>query len=39
MRAPKDAAACVDCHQTHVTSGLVDADFLRKSTTIAVCQR
>lgn len=38
-RAPQDAATCVDCHQTHVTGGLVDAAFLTESTTIAVCQR
>jgi hypothetical protein len=38
-RAPQDAATCVDCHQTHVTGGLVDAGFLTKSTTVAVCQR
>ena len=38
-RAPQDAAACVDCHQTHVTGGLVDAGFLTESTTLVVCQR
>ncbi len=38
-RAPQDAATCVECHQTHVTGGLVDASFLTESTTLAVCQR
>jgi predicted CXXCH cytochrome family protein len=38
-RAPRDAARCVDCHQAHVTNGLVDTAFLTESTTVAVCQR
>jgi len=37
--APKDAATCVDCHQSHVTGGLLDAAYLTESTTVAVCQR
>ncbi len=37
-RAPKDAATCVDCHQSHVTGGLVNTSFLTESTTVAICQ-
>ncbi len=38
-RSPSDAASCVDCHQSHVTGGIVDAGYLQQATTDAVCQR
>ena len=38
-RSPNDAASCVDCHQSHVTGGIVDAGYLQQATTDAVCQR
>jgi predicted CXXCH cytochrome family protein len=35
----KDAATCVDCHQSHTTNGPANASFLNQATTVAVCQR
>lgn len=38
-RSPSDAATCVDCHQSHVTGGIVEAGYLQQGTVDAVCQR
>jgi nitrate/TMAO reductase-like tetraheme cytochrome c subunit len=35
----KDAATCIDCHQSHTTGGLTNASFLDQAHTVAVCQR
>ncbi|MBI3363267.1 MAG: hypothetical protein HY023_19365 [Chloroflexi bacterium] len=36
---PKNAATCVECHQSHITDGVAKVAFLKEAPTVAVCQR
>ncbi len=39
QRLSTNAAACVDCHQSHTTDGMPQAAFLHEERTVAVCQQ